>query len=222
MFLTEMWEETISKIDISAKKAGRSLKDVNLVAVSKTKPVEDVQLALNCGQLVFGENKVQEALRKFPELKKANPDIKLHLIGPLQSNKVKDVVQHFDVVQTVDRVKLVDALSKEMIKQNRSLECYIQVNTGEESQKAGISVEEVANLVNYSKKAGLNVTGLMCIPPVGDNPAPHFALLKKLADEHGLKDVSMGMSADYETAVELGATHVRVGSALFGSRLPIV
>ena len=221
MFSIEAWNETKSKISEAAKKAGRQADDVNLVAVSKTKPVEDIETALAQGQLCFGENRVQEALQKFPPLRVSRSDLELHLIGPLQTNKVKEVVANFDVIQTVDRPKLVKALAKEMAKQNRQLSCFIQVNTGDEEQKAGVSLEELPMLFDLCQEQKLTIVGLMCIPPVDDHPGPHFSLLHKWADRLSLKSLSMGMSADFEIAVELGATHVRVGSALFGSRPPL-
>lgn len=221
MFSVEAWKETNEKIAAAAKKAGRTPGDVQLVAVSKTKPVEDIELALNSGQLVFGENRVQEALQKFPDLRSDNPDLELHLIGPLQTNKVKEVVRDFDVIQTVDRPKLVTALAKEMAKQERNLPCFIQVNTGSEEQKAGVELDDLQQLYDLCLENSLTIKGLMCIPPVEDHPGPHFALLHKWADRLKLSSLSMGMSSDFEIAVELGATHVRVGSALFGSRPPL-
>ena len=221
MFSIDTWNETNAKIAEAAEKAGRSPRDVQLIAVSKTKPVEEVKAALAAGQLVFGENRVQEALQKFPQLRYDNPNLELHLIGPLQTNKVKEVVANFDVVQTVDRPKLVTALSKEMEKQERNLSCFIQVNTGGEIQKAGVELNDLQQLFDHCMENTLKVEGLMCIPPVDDHPGPHFALLHKWTDRLNLKSLSMGMSSDFEIAVELGATHVRVGSALFGSRPPI-
>jgi PLP dependent protein len=190
-----------------------------LIAVSKMQPAERIEEALHAGQRVFGENRVQEAQTRWQDLKLVHPDIALHLIGPLQTNKAKDAVALFDVIQTLDRPKLAHALATEMKKQNRMLECFIQVNTGDEDQKAGVAVQDLVELLNISRyECGLNITGLMCIPPVNEPPALHFAFLKKLAAQHGLSNLSMGMSDDYEKAAALGATHVRIGSAIFGER----
>ncbi len=210
------------KIDSAARAAGRDPAAVTLIAVSKTHGPERVQELLDVGQRIFAENRVQEAQEKFPALKAANPDLELHLIGPLQTNKARDAVELFDVIQSVDRERIAAALSKEMEKLGRRPDCYIQVNTGEEPQKAGIAPAEVDAFFALCRDSHkLPVVGLMCIPPVDEEPALHFALLAKMAARLGLKKVSMGMSADYETAVKLGATHVRVGSALFGSRPPL-
>jgi PLP dependent protein len=222
MFSVQAWNETNDKIGEAATKSGRSFNEVTLIAVSKTKPIEEVQAALSAGQLIFGENRVQEALQKFPQLRSENTNLQLHLIGPLQTNKVKEVVRDFDVIQTIDRAKLVDAVTKEMVKQDRQLSCFIQVNTGGEAQKAGVELDELTGLYEYCAEKNLIVEGLMCIPPVEDHPGPHFALLHKWAERLNLKSLSMGMSSDFEIAVELGATHVRVGSALFGGRPPLV
>lgn len=195
-----------------------SSEKVCLVAVSKTKPVEAVIEAYDADQRVFGENKVQEAQAKFLDLRAKKNDIELHLIGPLQSNKAKEAVQTFDVIQTLDRSKLVIALSKEMKKQDRVLEFYVQVNTGEEPQKAGVLPSDLSDLLKLCQSEKLNVTGLMCIPPVDEEPSLHFSFLAKLAKENGLPKLSMGMSSDYELAVRFGATHVRIGSSIFGAR----
>ncbi len=198
---------------------GRDSSAVTLVAVSKTHPAEAVAEALAAGQRVLGENRVQEAKGKFPDLKADFPDLELHLIGPLQTNKVKDAVALFDVIQTLDRPKLAEALAEEMAKSGRRPRCLIEVNTGEEPQKAGISPAEVESfLADCRDRLGLPVTGLMCIPPVDEEPAMHFALLSEMARRLGLAEVSMGMSGDFETAIRFGATHVRVGTAIFGSR----
>ncbi|UEM21158.1 YggS family pyridoxal phosphate-dependent enzyme [Skermanella mucosa] len=205
----------------AAREAGRDPAGVTLVAVGKVQPVEKLEAALEAGQRVFGENRVQEAKAKFPALRERYPDIELHLIGPLQTNKVKEAVALFDVIQTVDRPKLAKALAEEMAKQGRRPACYVEVNTGAEPQKAGIPPEEVgAFLETCRTEYGLPVSGLMCIPPADEEPALHFALLSDLAKRHGLPVVSMGMSGDYETAVRFGATHVRVGTAIFGARPP--
>lgn len=211
--------EVRSRIDAAARAAGRDPDDITLVAVSKTHGADRVRELLDAGQRVFGENRVQEAQEKFPSLKTEYPDLELHLIGPLQTNKVRDAVTLFDVIQSVDRDKLAAALAKEMDRTGRRPTCYIQVNTGEEPQKAGVLPNDVDAFVASCRETHrLPVVGLMCIPPVDEEPSLHFALLAKMADRNGLPVVSMGMSADYETAVRLGATHVRVGTALFGHR----
>ena len=205
----------------AARSAGRDPAEVTLVAVSKTHGADRVREMIEAGQRVFGENRVQEAQEKFPELKSAYLDLELHLIGPLQTNKARDAVALFDVIQSVDRDRIAAALAKEMAHLGRRPACYIQVNTGEEPQKAGVLPADVdAFVVACRDVHKLPVVGLMCIPPVDEEPALHFALLAKIAARNGLARISMGMSADYETAVRLGATHVRVGSALFGARPP--
>ncbi|MDB5487455.1 MAG: Pyridoxal phosphate homeostasis protein [Reyranella sp.] len=214
--------EVSGHIAEAARAAGRSPADVTLVAVSKTHSADRVREFLEVGHRVFGENRVQEAEGKFPELKAAYPDLELHLIGPLQTNKARDAVALFDVIQSVDRDRLAAALVKEMEKLGRRPACYIQVNTGEEPQKAGILPKDLDAFVAVCRdQYKLPVVGLMCIPPVDEEPALHFALLAKMAARNGLTKLSMGMSADYETAVRMGATHVRVGSALFGARPPL-
>ena len=214
--------EVTGRIAEAARASGRSPSDVTLVAVSKTHGADRVRELLEVGHRVFGENRVQEAEGKFPELKAAWPDLELHLIGPLQTNKARDAVALFDVIQSVDRDRLAAALAKEMEKLGRRPDCYIQVNTGEEPQKAGILPKDLDAFVGLCRdQYKLPVVGLMCIPPVDEEPALHFALLAKMAARNGLAKLSMGMSADYETAVRMGATHVRVGSALFGSRPPL-
>ncbi|MBS0546822.1 MAG: YggS family pyridoxal phosphate-dependent enzyme [Proteobacteria bacterium] len=210
------------RIAEAARAAGRDPAAVTLVAVSKTHGADKVRELLAVGQRVFGENRVQEAQEKFPALKAEFADLELHLIGPLQTNKARDAVALFDVIQSVDRDKLAATLAKEMEKAGKRLACFIQVNTGEEPQKAGILPAEVDAFVATCRDTHkLNVIGLMCIPPVDEEPALHFALLAKMAARNGLQQISMGMSADYETAVRQGATHVRVGSALFGARPPL-
>lgn len=198
---------------------GREAGSVTLIAVSKTFEADDIRPVLEAGQKVFGENRVQEAMHKWPNLRESFEDVELHLIGPLQSNKAKEAVATFDVIHTVDRPKIARALKAEMDKQDRQLPCFIQVNTGEEPQKAGIPPREVdAFLTQCRDEVGLTIIGLMCIPPVDEAPGEHFALLEKIAARNGLHQLSMGMSADYDVAVGFGATHVRVGSAIFGSR----
>ena len=202
-----------------AADAGRDPADINLVAVGKTFDAATMRVALDAGQRVFGENRVQEAADKWPALRNEYPDIELHLIGPLQSNKTKDAVALFDVIETVDREKIAKALAREIAASGRNVRCLVQVNTGEEPQKAGIPPREADAFLAFCRdEAGLTVDGLMCIPPLDDDPAPHFALLRTIAERNGLSVLSMGMSGDYETAIELGATHVRVGSAIFGPR----
>jgi pyridoxal phosphate enzyme (YggS family) len=211
--------DVMRRIGEAARTAGRDPAAVTLVAVSKTHGADKVRELLVAGQRVFGENRVQEAEEKFPALKAEYPDLQLHLIGPLQTNKAREAVALFDVIESVDRERLAATLAKEMARANRRPECFIQVNTGEEPQKAGILPAELDAFVASCRDGHkLPVVGLMCIPPVDEEPALHFALLVKMAARNGLAKVSMGMSADYEIAVRLGATHVRVGSALFGAR----
>ena len=207
-----------SEIAKAAEYCGRKADDVTLVAVSKTHPAAEILPLLQAGHRVFGENRVQEAAEKFPALREQYPDLKLHLIGGLQTNKVKEAVALFDVIETVDRVELAEKLAAEMEKQGRNLPCFVQVNTGEEPQKGGVVPRETISLVEKCRELGLNVVGLMCIPPVDDEPSPHFAFLKKLARQAGVKELSMGMSGDYPLAVQQGATFVRVGTAIFGAR----
>ncbi len=211
--------EVRQHIAAAASAAGRDPAAVTLVAVSKTHGADRVRELLDAGQRVFGENRVQEAEEKFPALKAAYPDLALHLIGPLQTNKAREAVALFDVIQSVDRERLAATLAKEMTRSGRRPDCYIQVNTGEESQKAGVLPAELDAFVAACRDTHkLPIVGLMCIPPVDEEPALHFALLAKMAARNGLSSISMGMSADYETAIRLGATHVRVGTALFGHR----
>jgi len=202
----------------AAEAAARDPQAVTLVAVSKVHPAAAVEAALAAGHRVFGENRVQEAEGKFPALKAAYPDLRLHLIGPLQTNKVKEALQVFDVIETVDRPKLARALAKESAKRGVSPDCYIQVNTGEEPQKAGVAPAEADAFVAECRELGLQVKGLMCIPPVDEEPSLHFAFLREIAKRNGLAGLSMGMSGDYETAVRFGATLVRVGTGIFGAR----
>jgi pyridoxal phosphate enzyme (YggS family) len=217
MTIQENLADILARIDAARKAAILPAPATQLVAVSKTVAEAGVHEALAAGQRVFGENRVQEAQAKFPSLK-AEFDLELHLIGPLQSNKVKEAFALFDVIQTLDRVKLADAFAAERDKIGRAPRLLIQVNTGEEEQKAGVMPRGAAALIAYARKLELPLTGLMCIPPVDDDAAPHFALLLKLARDNGLETLSMGMSGDFELAVKLGATHVRVGSAIFGAR----
>ena len=211
--------EVRQHIAAAARAAGRDPASVTLVAVSKTHGADRVRELLDAGQRVFGENRVQEAEEKFPALKAAYPDLALHLIGPLQTNKAREAVALFDAIESVDRERLAATLAKEMTRSGRRPDCYIQVNTGEEPQKAGVLPGEVDAFVAACRDIHkLPIVGLMCIPPVDEEPVPHFALLAKMAARNGLATISMGMSADYETAIRLGATHVRVGTALFGQR----
>lgn len=214
-------KETSERIDAAARAAGRHADDVILVAVSKAQPEERVLAALDAGHRVFGENYVQPALARWPDLKARYPDVRLHMIGAIQTRKAKEVVGLFDVIETLDREKLARALAKEMAAQDRRPACLVQVNTGEEPQKAGILPGETDAFVAFCRdELSLPVVGLMCVPPVDDEPALHFALLAKMAARNDLQSLSMGMSADFEVGVQFGATHVRVGSAIFGARLP--
>ncbi len=208
-----------NRILVSAQKWGREPTEVELVAVSKKQPVERLEAALRAGHKIFGENRVQEAKGKWPELRVRYPDVRLHLIGPLQTNKAKDAVALFDIIQSVDRLKMARVLAKEMAAADRNIPVYIQVNTGEEEQKAGVGPKEADQFIRQcQEELELDVRGLMCIPPAEEQPAPHFALLAKIAERNGLEKLSMGMSADFETAVQFGATSVRVGTGVFGQR----
>ncbi len=212
-------QEVRRRIASAAKEAGREPGAVTLVAVSKTFDADAIRPVIEAGQRVFGENRVQEAQGKWPELLEGFPDIELHLIGPLQSNKAREAVALFDVIETVDREKIAAELAKEMRKQEKFPGLYVQVNTGLEEQKAGIDPREAVAFVERCRDVhGLAIEGLMAIPPFEENPGPHFALLEKLSREAGVEKLSMGMSGDYETAIAFGATSVRVGSAIFGSR----
>ena len=212
-----------ARIDEAARAADRDPAAVRLVAVGKTHGPEAIAAALAAGQTVFGENRVQEAKAKFPALKAAHPGLILHLIGPLQTNKVPEAVALFDVIETLDRPKLARALAKEMAKAGRRPACFVQVNTGEEPQKAGVPPREADAFIALAREElGLPLDGLMCIPPQEESPALHFALLAEIAKRNGLANLSMGMSADYEVAIRFGATHVRVGTAIFGPRAPRV
>ena len=219
MSVEERLQDVRSKIAKAAEEAGREPDSVSLVAVSKHFDAEHIRPTIDAGQLVFGEKRVQEAQGKWPGLKAQAPDIELHLIGPLQSNKAAEAVALFDVIETVDREKIARTLAEEAKRQGRAIRFYIQVNTGLEPQKAGISPDDVASFVALCRdELSMQIEGLMCIPPVDENPGPHFALLAKLAGENSLSKLSMGMSGDFETAIGFGATSVRVGSAIFGAR----
>ena len=203
----------------ACKQARRDRASVMLIAVSKTFDADAIAPVIEAGQRVFGENRVQEAKAKWPGLMPAYPGIALHLIGPLQSNKAKEAVALFDAIHSVDRPSICQALAKEIDSQKRRLQLFVQLNTGEEPQKAGIAPSEAdAFIASCRDKYGLALSGLMCIPPVDDAPAPHFALTAKIAARNGLKNLSMGMSADFAIAIQFGATHIRVGSAIFGHR----
>jgi len=211
--------EVRRKVVAAAREAGRNPEEVTLIAVSKTFDAQAILPVIEAGQRVFGENRVQEAQGKWPDLKARFPDIELHLIGPLQTNKVKEALALFDVMHTLDREKLARALVKERDRGTALPRLFVQVNTGEEPQKAGLAPGEVDDFIASCRNEWhLDVEGLMCIPPVDEEPTLHFALLEKLARRNGLAKLSMGMSGDYETAIACGATHVRVGSAIFGSR----
>ncbi|MCQ1574079.1 YggS family pyridoxal phosphate-dependent enzyme [Neorhizobium galegae] len=219
MSVEERLRDVKARIEKAERFSKRPAGSVTLVAVSKTFDAEDIRPVIAAGQRVFGENRVQESQGKWPKLKAETPNLELHLIGPLQSNKAADAVALFDVIETVDREKIARALADEIKKQGKAPKLYVQVNTGLEPQKAGIEPKETVAFVELCRRElGLSVEGLMCIPPAEENPGPHFALLAKLAKECGVEKLSMGMSGDFETAVEFGATSVRVGSAIFGSR----
>jgi pyridoxal phosphate enzyme (YggS family) len=208
-----------AQIARAARDFERDPAEITLVAVSKTFPAQAIEPMLAAGQRVFGENYVQEAKTKWGPLRERFPDVELHLIGPLQSNKARDAVRLFDVIHTLDRTSLAAALTKEIAQSERPPRLLVQVNTGEEPQKGGVLPAEAdAFIALCREKHGLTIEGLMCIPPADEPPSPHFALLAKLAKRNGLKVLSMGMSADFEAAIQLGATHVRVGSAIFGAR----
>ena len=210
-----------ARIEAATRAAGREAGSVALVAVSKTHPAAAVREALVAGHRLFGENRVQEAQAKYPALREAFPELVLHLIGPLQTNKARDAVALFDVIETVDRPRLAAALAREMERTGRRLPCLVEVNTGEEPQKSGVLPDAAdAFVVECRDRFGLPITGLMCVPPLDEEPAPHFALLHEIARRTGLEVLSMGMSADFETAIRFGATHVRVGTAIFGARAP--
>jgi hypothetical protein len=211
--------ELSGEISATASDAGRNAEDVNLMAVSKFHPAAKIRRALEVGHRLFGENRVQEAASKYPTLKEEYPDLRLHLIGPLQTNKVREAVRLFDAIETLDRLRLAEALSKEQKKTGVCPNLFIQVNTGEEVKKSGVWPEDVDSFIRLCREElELPVIGLMCIPPVNDEPALHFALLAEMARRHGLENLSMGMSSDFEPAIRLGATHVRIGTSIFGAR----
>jgi len=212
----------LARIAAAARAAKRDPAAVHLIAVTKTFDADDILPVLDAGHRLFGENRVQEAKAKWPALRNQFAGIELHLIGPLQSNKTKEAVQLFDAIHTVDRPKIAEAIAGEMARQGKRLELFVQVNTGEEPQKAGVMPREAAAFLRLCREElKLDITGLMCIPPAEEEPAVHFAFLAKLANDLGLAKLSMGMSADFETAIRFGATHVRVGTAIFGARRPL-
>lgn len=211
-------EDIRGKMEKAARIADRKASDITLVAVSKTRSGEEIRPLLLAGHRVFGENRIQEAEEKWPALKADFPDVDLHMIGQLQSNKAAEAVALFDSIHSLDRPSLIKALAREIERQDRHPSCFLQVNIGEESQKGGCAIDAVGPLLEQARQAGLTMVGLMAIPPDNANPVPYFALLAKLARDHGLDGVSMGMSGDFEPAIKLGATHIRVGTALFGPR----
>ena len=211
-----------ARMAAAAKLARSPSEDIHLIAVSKTRSVEDILPLILQGQMLFGENRVQEAAQKWPALKEQHSGIQLHLIGQLQSNKAEEAVALFDVIHSVDRLSLVIALGKAMQKLQRAVPCFIQVNIGAEAQKGGCSVAELPELLKAAQESDIPVAGLMCIPPADVEPAPFFALLAELSARYGLPQLSMGMSDDFETAIMLGATHIRLGTALFGQRTSAV
>jgi pyridoxal phosphate enzyme (YggS family) len=211
-------DKVSANIARAAKMAGRRVDAIQLIAISKTHDAHAIRPLLEAGQRRFGENRVQEAQAKWPGLRAEFPDVELHLVGQLQSNKAEDAVALFDSIHSVDRTSLISALAKAQQKTGRHPACFIQVNIGDEPQKGGCPIKDLPDLLNEARSASLDLAGLMAVPPADLEAAPYFALLAKLARDHGLKGLSMGMTGDYETAVMLGATHVRIGSALFGAR----
>lgn len=217
--INENLSHIVARIEAARKAAVKPASATTLVAITKTHPAETIRPALIAGQRIFGENRVQEAKAKWGAIRSDYPDIELHLVGPLQTNKVRDALALFDAIQTLDRPKLADALRAEMDRTERTPFLFVQVNTGQEPQKSGVLPREAPALIAHARALGLPLKGLMCIPPASENPAPHFALLRKLGEEHDLPLLSMGMSDDFEIAIRFGATHVRIGSAIFGERL---
>lgn len=220
--MTEEAKARLDKVSANvaraAKLSGRRADDIQLIAISKTHDAHAIRPLLEAGQRRFGENRVQEAQAKWPGLRAEFPDVELHLVGQLQSNKAEDAVALFDAIHSVDRPSLISALARAQEKTGRRPACFIQVNIGDEPQKGGCPIKDLPDLLNEARSASLDLAGLMAVPPADLEAAPYFALLAKLARDHGLKGLSMGMTGDYETAVMLGATHVRIGSALFGAR----
>ena len=217
--IKEKIDNILNNINDYKSKALAPASQITLLAASKRQDREKIEQAVVAGVACFGENQVQEAKSKWTSLKEKHSHIELHLIGPLQSNKAADAVALFDVIQTVDREKIARALSHEMKKQSRHVPCFIQVNIGDEEQKHGVAVSEIADFTSLCvDELGLDIQGYMCVPPIGESPAPYFALMQKIAREQGVKELSMGMSGDYATAIKFGATYVRIGTALFGAR----
>ena len=217
--VAQSYSRLVDAVAEAAKAAGREAAEITLVAVSKTRSAQHIEPVLSAGHIDFGENRVQEAQVKWPDLKARYPAARLHLIGALQSNKARDAVALADAIHSLDREKLARAVSQEMARSARRPECFIQVNTGEEAQKSGVPPGQADALIEAcQEKYALPLVGLMCLPPLDEEPAPHFALLRKIAERHGLTKLSMGMTADYQTAIAFGATHIRVGSAIFGAR----
>ena len=216
--MTTMLHEIEARIAKACRLAGRERAEVALVAISKTRPGEAIEPLLEAGQRIFGENRVQEAAGKWPALRERWPAVELHMVGQLQSNKADEAVRLFDAIHSLDRPSLVKALAKAMDRAGRRVPCFVQVDVGEEEQKGGCPIGDLPGLLSKARDADIPVAGLMCLPPADREPAPYFALLDKLAADHGLDGRSMGMSGDFETAIQLGATHVRVGTALFGER----
>ncbi len=211
-----------ARIAAACAETGRRPNSVSLIAVSKTIPVERIVPAIDAGQRAFGENRVQELLAKWPALRERHADLELHLIGPLQTNKVREAVANAEFIHALDRPKLAEAIAAERDRSQRCPKLFVQINIGEEPQKSGVGPRDAAAFIeDCRKRLALPVIGLMCIPPVGDEPAPHFALLRELGRRHGLPSLSMGMTADFEIAIGFGATHVRVGTAIFGARHPL-
>ncbi|HEY8126965.1 MAG TPA: YggS family pyridoxal phosphate-dependent enzyme [Methylocystis sp.] len=219
MSIIERYNAATASIARAARDCGREPASVTLVCVTKTFPAEDVTPLLEAGARIFGENRVQEAMAKWPGLREKYPDVELHLIGPLQSNKTREAVELFDVIESVDREKIAKALSEEMARTGKRPRLFVQINTGAEPQKAGVLPENADSFLTACRDVyGLQIEGLMCVPPVGEQASPHFALLADIAARNGIADLSMGMSSDFELAIQLGATYVRVGSAIMGER----
>lgn len=210
--------EIQDRIAIACNAAGRDPEDITLIAVSKVQPLERVEAVLEAGHRTFGENRVQEAEERWGDLQTRYDNLELHLIGPLQTNKVRPALRLFASIHSVDRPKLARAIARIAEEEGHTPEIFVQVNTGDEAQKAGVALDDADELIALCRDLGLNLVGLMCIPPVDEPPSLHFALLKKIADRNGLMDLSMGMSSDFEEAIAQGATHIRVGSAIFGAR----
>ncbi|MBH67191.1 MAG: YggS family pyridoxal phosphate-dependent enzyme [Rhodospirillaceae bacterium] len=219
MNIADKLTNVLSKINQVSIAAGRDSGSVSLVAVSKVQDSAAIEQALNAGHRVFGENRIQEAKEKWPPLKSRYPGVELHLIGPLQTNKVKEAVSLFDVIETIDRPKLARALKQEMVRQSVEIPCFVQINTGEEKQKTGIFPDEAVEFIEYCRRdLCIKIEGLMCIPPIDEEPALHFSLLKSIAKKAGVLNLSMGMSDDFDVAIEIGATHIRLGTLIFGKR----